>query len=60
MKLLFKKNVGSNPEMDQTFEHCYTEYSGINIFLGIHMKYKINLTFVTKPFGKTIDWLKKK
>ena len=49
--------MGSNLEMDQTSAHCYTEYSGEkNIFLGIHLKYKINLTSVTKPFGKTIDW----
>ena len=26
-----------------------------NIFLGFHLKYKINLKSVTKPFGKTID-----
>ena len=48
--------MGSNLEMDQTSAHCYTEYSRRqkNIFLGFHLKYKINLTSVTKTFGKTI------
>ena len=26
-----------------------------NIFLGFHLKYKINITSVTKPFDKTVD-----
>ena len=50
-----QNNVGYNIEMDQTSAHYYIKYSGKNIFLGFHLKYKINLTSVTKPFGKTID-----
>ena len=36
----FQNNVGSNLEMGQTSEHCYTYYSGKNIFLGFHLKYE--------------------
>ena len=43
-------------KMGQTSEHCYAEYSGKNICLGFHLKYKENLTSITKQFGKTVDW----
>ena len=38
-------------------KHLHTvtlNIQGKNIFLGIHLKYQINLTSVTKPFGETI------